>query len=179
MAENYLISQVDDDVQALRVDHIDRYIENDSTDWQFLFGPNSDLVPSFFLLKEAGQFDTNSFNDIKLISYLYNNNNGSIASGAACTFNVYRVSVTGWNEILLGSFNGTEQDNHYFFTTIPLTSLTPADLDGDNTIMVECVFTRLSDIYRERMYLNHLGSYDSIVRLRKEVQWLDITKQDE
>ena len=175
---DYLISQIDDDVQALRVDFAGRYIQNTSEDWQFLFNSNSFLTPNVLILKNTGQFDTTDLESVKLAAYLYNASNGTIAAGATCTFNVYRVSVSGWTETLLGSFNGVVQTNNYFYVDIPVVSLSPAELDGDNTIMIECVFTRLSDTYRDRVYLNHIGSYGTIVKMKKQIDFLDITKQD-
>ncbi len=174
---DYLISQLDDDVQALRVDFAGRYIQNSSEDWQFLFNSNSVLTPKVLLLKHTGQFDTGDFNSIKLAAYLFNSYDGSIAAGASCTFNVYRVSVSGWTETLINTFTGVAQPNNYFYIDIPLSSLSPAELDGDNTLMVECVFTRLTDTYRDRVYLNHLGSFGSIIKLKNKVDFLEITKK--
>lgn len=176
---DYLISQVDDDIQSLRVDHARRFIQNDSNDWQFLFGPNSELVPNILVLKNPAQFNTNTLNSVKIAGYLYNSSNGTVAAGASCVFNVYRVSVTGWTETLLGTFNGVLQPNNYFLSDINILSLAPAELDGDNSIMIECVITRLTKTFRDRVYFNHLGSYESIVRLRNDVEFLDITKADE
>lgn len=175
----YLISQIDDDIQALRVDHSPRFIQNDSVDWQFLFGPNSELVSNILVLKNTGQFNTNTFDSIKVIGYLYNSSNGTVGEAASCVFNIYQVSTTGWTESLLGTFNGIEQSNSYWLSNINLSSLTPANLDGDSSLMIECIITRLSKTFRDRIYLNHLGSYDSIVRLRNDVEFLDITKLDE
>lgn len=178
MAE-YLISQVDDDIQCLRVDHARRFVQNDSSDWQFLFGPNSELIPNLLILKNTAQFNTNTFDSVKFVGYLYNASNGTIGQASSCTFNVYLVSVVGWTETLLGSFSGVEQPNSYWLSDINLSSLVPAELDGDNSIMIECAITRLSDTFRDRVYLNHIGSYDSIVRLRNDIEYLDITKVDE
>ena len=174
----YLISQLDDDIQALRVDFAGRYIQNSSEDWQFLFNSNSVLTPNVLVLRHHGQFDTSDFNSIKLAAYLYNASNGTIAAGATCTFNVYRVSVSGWSETLINTFSGVVQPNNYFYIDIPLSSLSPAELDGDNTIMVECVFTRLSETFRERIYLNHLGSFGSIIRLKNRVDFIEISKKN-
>jgi len=176
---DYLIAQDNEDGQVLRVDYSGRYVQNLSHDWQFLFNANSVLTPTVLVLKNTGQFDTSDLESIKIIGYLYNAATGGIAAGSTCTFNIYYVSGSTWTETSLGSVSGTLLSNNYFFADINVASLVPADLDGDTTLMIECVLTRLSSTYRERVYLNHLGSYDSIVRLRQDVDFLDITKLDE
>lgn len=173
-----LISQIDDDIQALRVDYAGRYIQNSSEDWQFLFGPNSVLRPNILILKNAGQFNAVNLDSIKIIGYLYNTSNGTVAAAGSCQFNVYLVSASSWSETLLGSYVSTVLPNNYHYKEISISALLPADLDGDSSLMIECVINRLSDTYRDRIYLNHLGSYDSIVRLRNDVDFLTITKQD-
>ena len=52
-------------------------------------------------------------------------------------------------------------------------------MDGDTTLMIEGVAIRSGVTYRDRIYVNHLGVYDSIIRLRNAVDFLDITKLDE
>lgn len=175
----FLIAQDNEDAAVLRVDYAGRYIQNHTDDWQWIFNNQSELTPKILLQKNAGQFDTSDYDSIKLISYLYNPRDASIAAGSTCTFKVYRISVSSWTETLINIFNGTILPNSYFYVDVPVSSLTPADLDGDNTIMVECTIIRLNKTYRDRIYLNHLGSYASIVKLRQDVEFLDVTKLDE
>jgi hypothetical protein len=174
----YLIAQDSEEASVLRVDYSKRFIQNASTEWQFLFNSNSFLTPNVLILKNAGQFNTANFNQIKLAAYLYNSSNGTISAASSCTFSVYGVSVTSWTETLLGTFTGTILPNNYYISNINLSSLN-INLDGEGSIMVECVLTRLSETFRDRIYLNHLGIYDSVVRLRKDVDFLDLTKMDE
>lgn len=170
------------DNQWLKVDHNIRYIENDSTDWQFIFGPNSTLSTSNQVLKLAAQFDTNTLDKIRLIGYLYNSSQGSIDSAASVTFKVYRVTdITNpkWDDQLITTLTGILQTNNYYFKDISVDSLTGTSLDGDTTLMIEGTAVRLGVTYRDRIYVNHLGVYSSIITLRQDVDFLDITKQDE
>lgn len=176
-----LIAQDENDVnQWLRVDHDQRYIVNDSPEWQFLFGPNSVLTNSSRVLKISGQFDTSDLDSVRFISYLYNPVTGGIDNATSCSFNIYKVdNGSSWTETLLDTFTGTLQANQYFYADRTLASLSPADLTGDTSLMVEVVVTRLTETYRDRIYLNHLGIYDSFLRLKQDVEYLDLTKQDE
>lgn len=178
-----IVAQDDnDDNQWLKVDHNSRYITNDADDWQWLFGPNSFLSSSKQVIKVAAQLDTNTLDKIRIIGYLYNTTHGSIDSVASVVFNVYKVTdivSPKWNDELLTTVTGINQSNNYFFKDINISSLSGVNLDGDTTLMIEAVATRLGSVYRDRVYVNHLGVYESIVKLRNDVQFLDITKQDE
>lgn len=174
-----LVAQDNEDCQQLKVDTLDRYLVNDSEDWYFLFGPNSEILNSNQVIKIAAEFDVTDLSSVRFIAYLYNPNDGSVDNAATCTFNIYLVNQPGWTESLLLTQAGALQLNSYFFTDIPTASLSPAILDGNSTLMIEAVITRLSDTYRDRVYINSLGVYDSIIRLRNDVDFLEITKLDE
>jgi hypothetical protein len=45
--------------------------------------------------------------------------------------------------------------------------------------MIEATIIRLGLTYRERVYLNHLGIFDSVTRLKRDVDFLSISKKDE
>lgn len=175
-----LLSQDNEDAQILRVDYSDRYLVNDANDWQLLFGPNSELNPSERIIKIAAELDTDTLDAIRFTAYLYNQNTGAVDNASTCQFNIYRVKKPGWEDELLTTISGTFQiSNSYFFASDLITNLSPAELDGDTTLMVEATITRLANTYRDRVYINHLGSYESIIRLRNDVDFLDITKLDE
>lgn len=174
-----LVAQHSEDSQVLRTDNRRKFVVNQMSDWQFLFGPNSELSSSTQILKLAAQFDTQDFESIRLSAYLYNPVTGGVDNAATCSFKIYLVTLPNWTEVLLSTESATQVDNNYFFKDILVSSLTPAELDGDSTLMIEATVTRLSETLRERIYVNHLGVYDSVVRLRNDVDFLNITKLDE
>lgn len=178
-----IVAQDENDVnQWLMIDHQTRYIVNSSSEWQFLFGPNSSLNTSTKVLKAWAQLDTNTLDDIRLVAYLYNPQTGSIDTTSSVQFNIYRVediTTPRWNDLFITTVNGIEQSNNYFFQEINVSSLTGATMDGNTTLMIEIVAARLGVTYRDRIYVNHLGVYTSVVQLRNEVEFLDLTKLDE
>jgi len=167
-----------EDNQWLKVDHSSRFIENDSEDWQFLFGPNSALSISVLVPKITARFNTDTFSNIQVTGYLYDSKNASISNAASCTFRVFKVSAPDWTETQIATLNGTLLSNNYYYSNPTIASL-GLDFEGGDTIMIEATITRLSETYRDRVYINHLGIYDSVVRLRQDVEWLDISKLDE
>lgn len=174
-----LVAQHAEDCQVLRTDNRRKFIVNDIAEWQFLFGPNSELSNSTQILKIASEFDTGDFSSIRVVAYLFNPVTGAVDNAATCTFKIYLVTTPDWTETLLTTVTGVQLGNVYFLSDIDLASLVPAELDGDSTLMVEATVTRLSETFRDRAYFNHLGVYDSIVRLRNDVDFLNITKLDE
>lgn len=173
-----LVAQNQEENQILKVDYSKKYINNHCKEWQFLFNPNSELTSSTQVVKLTAEFDTSTFSKIRIAGYLYNIVTGGIDSASSCTFKVYRVAQGNWNDILITTLIGDVQPNSYYFKDVDLTSLSPAELDGDTTLMIECIITRSSQTYRDRVYVNHLGVYDSILRLKNDIEFLDISKQD-
>lgn len=163
----------------LKVDHSSRFIQNGGDEWQFLFNPNSTLSASAQLIKITGKFDDSTFTNLKIIAYLYDQQNSSIGNAASCEFKFYRISGTDWTETLILTQNGTQLSNNYFYLNPANSTLAPIDFFGADSLMIEATIIRSGITYRDRIYLNHLGIYDNVTRLRQDVQFLDLTKQDE
>lgn len=168
--------------QWLKIDHSSRYIVNHSPEWQPIFNANSTLDNSSQVLKLAAQLDTSTLDKIRLIGYLYNSVQGSIDSAASVSFSIYKVAditTPKWDDQLITTISGDLQSNSYYFKDISISSLTGTSLDGDTTLMIEGVAIRLGVTFRDRIYVNHLGVYSSIIKLRQDVDFLDVTKLDE
>lgn len=178
--ERKLIAHDENDInQWLKVDHSSRYISNEEEEWQFLFGPNSSLNNGTFDIKISVRFDDNTFNNIKVIAYLYDKQNSSIGNAATCEFKIYKINLPDWTETLETTLNGTQLSNNYFYINPTTVSMSNINFDGGDTIMVEATILRLGVVYRDRLYANHLGIYDNVFRLRQDVEFLDVTKLDE
>lgn len=163
--------------QWLKVDHNSKYIVNESPEWQFLFGPNSELNNAQFIVKIAAKFDSNTFNNINMTAYLYDANKASPASAASCVFKISKVTAPQWTEIELFDTPGTILTNSYYYAN-PTLNLFSLDFQGGDTLMIEATLTRLGIVYRDRIYVNHLGIYDSVIRLKQDVDFLQVTKKD-
>lgn len=168
--------------QWLKIDHSSRFIVNHNPEWQPIFNVNSTLTNSTQVLKLAAQLDTTTLDKIRIAGYLYNPTHGNIDNAASVTFKIFKVAdmtIPKWDDQLITTLTGDLQSNSYYFKDINVSSLTGTSLDGDTTLMIEGIATRLGVIYRDRIYINHLGVYDSIIQLKKAIDFLDITKQDE
>lgn len=183
MATRKLVAQTrSKNNQILKMDSIQRFIVNDAPKWQFIFNAASDLTNSVQVPKIAVELDTSDLDSIRVVGYLYNTVSGTVDNASTCTFKVFRVSnelSPKWNDILIHTEVGVQEPNSYFLVDIPLSNLPGTQLDGDTTLMIEVLIVRSGRSYRDRLYVNHLGVYDSIVRLRQDVEWLDLSKLDE
>jgi hypothetical protein len=167
------------DAQLLKVDHPSRYIENHVSEWQFLFGPNSDLNNSAQVLKVSARFNDDTFSNIQLVSYLYEPRNATIANSTNPIFKLYKVTTPDWTEQLITTVGATQLTNNYWYNNLSLSDIPQFTFDGGDTLMIEASVSRSGVLYRDRVYINHLGIYDSFIRLKQEVEFLDITKLDE
>lgn len=173
------VAQDQEECQILKMDATNSFIVNDCEEWQFLFGPNSALSNSSLQIKIAAQFNTDSFDGIKLIAYLCEAQTGTVSSLGTCTFNIYKVTSPNWEDEFISSFSGTVLPNSYMYKELSEIDLNGLQLDGETTLMIEVTGVRLGSVYRNRIYVNHLGVYDSIIRIKQDVEWLDISKLDE
>lgn len=124
------------------------------------------------------RFNSNTFDGVQLIGSL--SRGKSTKQIAGCTFKIYSIDITDtWDETLLTTVSGTAISNNRFSASVAGATLAPADLTGEITYKIEVDVTRLGKTYSDVFYFNHLGIYDSFIRLKQDVEFLDITKLDE
>lgn len=132
----------------------------------------SDIVPEVY-----AKFNSTSLDGIQLFAFL--SNKGTPISIGDASFKVYSISLDGlWTETLITTTLATIGSNRAV-ATLTGSQLQGITLDSEVTLAVEVFISRRSDTYTKKVYVNHLGVYDSIIRLRQEVEFLDITKVDE
>jgi hypothetical protein len=131
--------------------------------------------PRDYSLLLAAKFNTVDFDGIHIVAELSRESQAlQIGSG---TFDIYSISLDGtWTETFLSTVSGSVAGSR-ITAAVPQSAL--PELDGEVTLAVKCSVQRQSDTYTNKIYVNHLGTYDSIVRLRQDVEFLDITKVDE
>lgn len=173
------VAQDEDDAQCLRVDFAGRYIQVQDDAWQPIFGPNSALTGSDRVVRIAAEFDPVSFTKLRLAAYLYNRANASIDNASSCEFRLFVVQQPTWDDSYKFSVSGSQLPNQYFFAEANVSGFAPVEFDGAPTLMIEATVKRLTETYRDRIYVNHLGIYDSFVRLKQEVDFMDLVKLDE
>jgi hypothetical protein len=123
------------------------------------------------------RFNSNTFNGVQMVGSLFRGKTAKTI--ASCTFKIYSIDVTdNWTETLLVTTSGTAVNQNKFTASSPESALAPAFLTGELTYKMEVEITRFSKTYSDIFYFNHLGIYDSFIRLKNDVEFLDITKKD-
>ena len=174
-----LIAQDNDACQLLNVNSSKRYIVVKSNDWQMLFNSKSSLGAPDLRVRGALEFDSDSFTKLRMAAYLYDQTTNAIGIGSSCAFKLYRVGKPNWSEQYITDLNGAIlTTNSYFYAEID-TSLLGVEVLGETTFMISVLIKRRGLDYYNRFYMNHAGIYDNCDRLKKEVDWLDISKLDE
>jgi len=133
---------------------------------------------SDYKIKSWMKFNSETFDGIQVIAGLYKNNKTKTIG--TCDFKVYSISIDdNWTETLLFSGSGTPLPNGSFSLVIPENSMSPSDITGEVSFKLEVRIERVNKKYDDFYYFNHIGLYGSFIRLKKEVEFLDLTKLDE
>jgi hypothetical protein len=131
-----------------------------------------------FKVKAWMRFNSDTFDGVQMVASLVNGKNTRTIAG--CTFRIYSVDVDNtWAETLLVTTTGSNVGDNKFSASTPESSLAPTALTGELTYKMEVELTRLGKTYTDVFYFNHVGIYDTTVRLRKRIDFLAITKLDE
>lgn len=169
----------DEDVQVLKLGAPNNLVQNlDEEDHQILF--SLARKPPVYNAHVWAKFDSTDFNGIHLMGYIIKNEK-ELIHAANCAFRVYDVVLTNtWTETLLYSTTGVQQADGRFIADITQANLGITDwIDGERTFAIEIELSRFKKKFKKKVYVNHLGVYDSIIRLRQEVEYLFLTKLDE
>lgn len=123
------------------------------------------------------RFNSSTCDGIQLVGSLVRGKDTKTIAG--CTFKVYSIDLTdSWVETLRTTVAGTSISGNRFSASVLEAALAPADLTGEITYKIEVEVTRLGKTYSDVFYFNHLGIYDSFIRLKNDLEFLDITKKD-
>lgn len=125
------------------------------------------------------RFNTDTFDGSFQVQAFLSKNN-LIKSIGSCTFSIYEINPSNlWQETLKTTIAGTPLVNGSFSGIVPESVLLPTIADGEMTYKLQVDITRQDKTFTDVYYFNHLGIYDSVVRLRKKVNFLALTKLDE
>jgi hypothetical protein len=129
--------------------------------------------------KVWAKFNGQTFNGIHMVAALYGENETRLNS-VSSVFKVYYIDADqNWNQTLVYTGNGSLQNDRWVLPVTQADLGLSTELDGERTLMIEATLTRLGKEYKSSVYVNHLGIFDSLFRLKQEVDFLDITKKDE
>lgn len=91
---------------------------------------------------------------------------------------LFRVSEASWVETLVASPTLT-LGLGFFTGTVNQATLLANELSGMEVYAFEVEAIRHRRTFKKKVYFNHLGCFDSLKRLQKEVNYLQSTKLDE
>lgn len=100
------------------------------------------------------------------------------AAVAVTSFVLYRVSNLNYSKTLINTFTPTLSGQSWVYT-VTQSQLGLNELSGAETYYIEAFGQRRLRKFRASIYVNHLGCFDSLNRLRQRVEYLQITKLDE
>jgi len=121
-------------------------------------------------------FESDNFDGFRVRGWL--SNKDIVVSSSLSQFNIYSVNILDWTKTLILS-KPSVQNGLYMDAHVTQSDLGLYELTGSEVYFIEALFTRKRKQLYVGKYFNHLGIYDSMFRLKQEVDFLDITKKDE
>jgi hypothetical protein len=135
--------------------------------------------PNSVSAKVWAKFNGQTFDGIHVVASLFTKQDRRLSSGS-CTFNIYYVDANqNWGESLILSSSGTLVNGRWILAPTQAMLGGSNELDGERTLRIEAILTRVDKEYKSSVYVNHLGIFDSLFRLKEEVEFLSVTKKDE
>ncbi len=170
-----------DYVQPLKLGISDRLVvsPNNSYNSILLRNTHRPFDPNLYDLELWGKFDTNDFDGIHIHGALMRGS--ETRSLGSCAFDIHKVAIDStWNETLLYQGAGSVLSDGSFGLSVTQSNLGSSNImDGELTLAIYATAVRGTRTYKKKIYLNHLGTYDSIIRLRNKVKFLEIIKKDD
>lgn len=123
------------------------------------------------------KFNSDLMNGIQISGSLIRN-----GLNYGCTiseFKLYRVSDSGWSESFIANIPASQVSHGVFSGYINQSTLSSNELSGSECYSVSCIASRVRRKFYNKIFINHIGCYDSIVRLRSDIELLSLTKLDE
>lgn len=136
---------------------------------------DKDLYPDFSLRLHA-KFNSDQMNGIQVMTELLRNEDSCSCAIVSCK--LYRVSEADWSETFISNISLSASGNR-FAGTINQATLSTNELSGFECYAIEVLALRRRKSFNKKIWFNHLGVYDSVIRLRHDVDRLEILKVDE
>lgn len=131
----------------------------------------------YFNLEIHAKFNVDSMQGMQIKACLFKND--FMVSSNITEFKIYRVAEASWVETLVFTATATAASPREFVATVSQANLGSNELSGGETYAIECTATRVRGSYKKKIWVNHLGCFDSLTRLRHSMEWLEIEKVDD
>lgn len=130
-----------------------------------------------FELKLHAKFNVDTMNGIQIMARLHRN--GILSQSLVSAFSLYKVNPANWTETFVSSVAASQASPGIFSGSIVQATLGSNEVSGGECYAVECQATRRRQKYLAKVWFNHLGCFDSLIRLRHSVELLESMKVDE
>lgn len=96
----------------------------------------------------------------------------------SCVVRLYQINPTTFQETLIYTSPATLPSAGSFIGLIPEAAVAPVEYIGEVDFAFDVTISRGSIAINDRFYLNSLGIYDFADRLKKRIEFLEISKRD-
>lgn len=130
-----------------------------------------------FSLQGHVKFNADDMNGVQIVCYLAKGDD--LRSFSATEFKVFRVDESSWAETLVTTVTPTHDSPIKASAVINQSTFGVNELSGMETYSVQIRAVRKRRSLYLKLWFNHLGSFDSIWRLKRAVEQHEILKLDE
>jgi hypothetical protein len=123
------------------------------------------------------KFNTDLMKGIQVVAQL--EDRGDVRASANPLFKLYRVAENSWAETFIDDFVPVEFSHGVWSRGIDQSDIDPNELSGREVYVVEVYLSRKRRTYKKKFWVNHLGAFDSIWRLKRAAEQHEILKLDE
>lgn len=145
-------------------------LSSNHSEHQFLYGLNStrtEIKPKLWAM-----FNNVTGNGIKVKASLLRDDRQLVDIGT-CTFRIYLVNESTWATTLLYTSSGTKTGREFFLDATE-SNLLNNEVIGERTFYIEADLVRGTKRYKTSGYLNHLGIWDTALRTKLRVDFIEI-----
>jgi len=123
------------------------------------------------------KFNTSAMNGMQIMAELKRGE--TRLQSSIVNFVLSSVNESGWTETFIANVAATNSGDGLFTGYINQATLGLNELSGREvySVYVEVIRKRLK--LKKKIFINHLGCYDSLIRLRQNIEHLEIEKVDE
>lgn len=130
-----------------------------------------------YALKIHAKFNADDMNGMQIIVNL--ESNGIKSNSNITSAKLYRVDEASWDETFVTDITLTNDGSGIFTGDLDQTDLGVNELSGMETYSIVIEASRKRRKFKSKVWFNHIGCFDNILRARNEIRYLNSTKLDE
>lgn len=130
-----------------------------------------------YSLNIHAKFNADDMNGIQVLVNL--ESNGNVSNSEITSAKLYRVDEADWSDTFVSDITLSNDGSGIFTGDLDQSDLGLNELSGMETYSIVVEASRKRKKFKSKVWFNHIGCFDNILRARNEIRYLNSTKLDE